>query len=333
MIPLDFNAVVGQAIEDHIGLGNKVAVIEKEILHYDILRTLHDGGYLEHLVFKGGTCLRLCFGGARFSEDLDFSGGADFDPARLAGLEDALRYHIGTHYGLQVFVAPPKLDGTTVRPIMRWVVRIVTQARLRNAPSQRIKIEIDRHRVARVAHLPLVLNYAHLAESYALFPIRVAQLEEVLTDKLIAFPMSVRERQHPRYRDIWDLRWLVDHRKVALNAELLMDKAMHRGGAGGCGGAVHDAGSPARCGFVRGISERNAPLPARGNLAGDHRAPAVLRGVRDPTTSTARNRSRKHEKRALTGVRHAASRIIESGIPKSSQIPIRRLIEKCEIPV
>ena len=229
MIPLDFNAVVGQAIEDRIGLGNKVAVIEKEILHYDILRTLHDGGYLEHLVFKGGTCLRLCFGGARFSEDLDFSGGADFDPARLAGLEDALRDHIGTHYGLQVFVAPPKLDGTTVRPIMRWVVRIVTQARLRNAPSQRIKIEIDRHRVARVAHLPLVLNYAHLAESYALFPIRVAQLEEVLTDKLIAFPMSVRERQHPRYRDIWDLRWLVDHRKVALNAELLMDKAMHRG--------------------------------------------------------------------------------------------------------
>jgi hypothetical protein len=36
--------------------------IEKEILHHDIIRTLHERGYLSRLVFFGGTNLRLCHG-------------------------------------------------------------------------------------------------------------------------------------------------------------------------------------------------------------------------------------------------------------------------------
>ncbi|CDG92427.1 hypothetical protein XBP1_330002 [Xenorhabdus bovienii str. puntauvense] len=31
--------------------------------------------------FQGGTSLSLCYGGNRFSEDLDFAGGKDFRPA------------------------------------------------------------------------------------------------------------------------------------------------------------------------------------------------------------------------------------------------------------
>ena len=50
-------------------------VIEKEILHYDILFCLDQAGLLKDLVFQGGTCLRLCYGANRFSEDLDFAGG------------------------------------------------------------------------------------------------------------------------------------------------------------------------------------------------------------------------------------------------------------------
>jgi predicted nucleotidyltransferase component of viral defense system len=43
------------------------AVIEKELLHYDILFALEKGGLLDQLVFQGGTSLRLCYGGNRFS--------------------------------------------------------------------------------------------------------------------------------------------------------------------------------------------------------------------------------------------------------------------------
>ena len=60
------------------------SVIEKELLHYDILFALEKGGLLDKLTFQGGTSLRLCYGGKRFSEDLDFAGGKDFSSAVLA---------------------------------------------------------------------------------------------------------------------------------------------------------------------------------------------------------------------------------------------------------
>ena len=50
-------------------------VIEKELIHYEIIRAMSENGFLERLCFQGGTALRLCYGSDRFSEDLDFTGG------------------------------------------------------------------------------------------------------------------------------------------------------------------------------------------------------------------------------------------------------------------
>jgi predicted nucleotidyltransferase component of viral defense system len=50
-------------------------IIEKEIIHHDILRILSEGGFLNRLTFVGGTCLRLIYGSSRYSEDLDFTVG------------------------------------------------------------------------------------------------------------------------------------------------------------------------------------------------------------------------------------------------------------------
>ena len=82
----DFLAyLVDRAMEDS-RLNGMQLVIEKEILHYDILFALERGGFLEDLVFQGGTALRLCHGAPRFSEDIDFTGGPDFGTSRLAEL-------------------------------------------------------------------------------------------------------------------------------------------------------------------------------------------------------------------------------------------------------
>lgn len=54
-----------------------LSVIERELLHYEIPQALEAKGLLEMLVFQGGTCLRLCHGADRYSEDLDFAGGPD----------------------------------------------------------------------------------------------------------------------------------------------------------------------------------------------------------------------------------------------------------------
>jgi predicted nucleotidyltransferase component of viral defense system len=59
------------------GRGHMRPVIEKELLHYDILFSLDKEGLLDILTFQGGTSLRLCYGAPRFSEDLDFAGGRD----------------------------------------------------------------------------------------------------------------------------------------------------------------------------------------------------------------------------------------------------------------
>src|SRR3989344_2914833 len=44
---------------------------EKEYLQYIFLNAISK--YFENFVFKGGTCLRICYGLERASEDLDFS--------------------------------------------------------------------------------------------------------------------------------------------------------------------------------------------------------------------------------------------------------------------
>lgn len=64
--------------------------VEKEMLHHDILRVLSGAGLLTNLTFIGGTCLRACNGSRRLSEDLDFTGSADFTRDQLAAMSDIL---------------------------------------------------------------------------------------------------------------------------------------------------------------------------------------------------------------------------------------------------
>lgn len=59
-------------------------MVEKEVMHHDILREMNNAGYLQNLTFIGGTCLRLCYGSDRLSEDLDFSGSFNFNKKRFS---------------------------------------------------------------------------------------------------------------------------------------------------------------------------------------------------------------------------------------------------------
>src|ERR1700722_17233565 len=47
----------------------------KEVIHLHLLSALSEAGVLRHVVLQGGTALRLCYGGERYSEDLDFVCG------------------------------------------------------------------------------------------------------------------------------------------------------------------------------------------------------------------------------------------------------------------
>lgn len=58
-------------------------VIEKEILHHDIMNVLVQQGVMQRLTFIGGTSLRMCYNSARLSEDLDFNAGHDLPRQKM----------------------------------------------------------------------------------------------------------------------------------------------------------------------------------------------------------------------------------------------------------
>ncbi len=105
--PEHFSTLVTKAMAAS-GHAHMRPVIEKELLHYDILFSLDREGLLDLLTFQGGTCLRLCYGSARYSEVLDFVGGPEFNSLRLMSMKDCLEQYICRRCAIEVDVKEPR---------------------------------------------------------------------------------------------------------------------------------------------------------------------------------------------------------------------------------
>ncbi len=190
-------------------------IVEKELLHYDLLRILDRGDWLNGLAFQGGTALRLCYGAPRLSEDLDFSGGREFTAERMDGVAAFLKKELAD-VGIGVEVKPPK----SVAPrrvsqgvgVSTWRIDVETEPGRRGLPKQKIKLDIDNAPTYTGEWRELAQNYGVLRDLRML--VYVQSREEILANKLVAFPTSVATRNRPRYRDVWDMRWLVSNGTV-----------------------------------------------------------------------------------------------------------------------
>lgn len=204
----DFSRLVGRVMQD-AGIAHMRPVIEKELLHCDILFCLERENLLDNLVFQGGTSLRLCRGGNRFSEDLDFAGGRDFSSAMLAGMKDCIEGYIGSRYDLEVRVKEPaelekdpKYAGLNIR---KWQVSVITAPQRKDLPQQRIKVEVANVPAYTKEAVPLQANYTFLPDGYDDTLIFAETLDEIMADKLISLSAT---QQYVRHRDVWDLGWL-----------------------------------------------------------------------------------------------------------------------------
>ncbi len=187
------------------GRATMLPVIEKELLHYEILDSLDQHGYLDHLHFQGGTCLRLCYGSERYSEDLDFAGGTAFTAAELAGIGQIIQQGITNRYGVEVRVEPPsKSQQTDPLTVDTWRISVETAPARPDLPRQRISIQVANVPAHTSQVRPLKVNYPELPASYSQTLVVAEAPEEICADKLKAFITS----GFIRYRDIWDLRWL-----------------------------------------------------------------------------------------------------------------------------
>lgn len=211
-----FDQLVDEALNRSADLATLRPVVEKELLHHDILREMGEAGLLADLTFMGGTCLRACYGSQRLSEDLDFTGGSGFQESDLASLGRVLTKRLHIRYGLPVNVSEPKKTG---RKVSTWKLMIETRPGQHHLPAQRIHLDI----CAIPSHDPrpmMLRNLYGIDLGTSGLILQAQSREEILADKIIA--LAFRENRI-KNRDLWDIAWLVQQ-GVMLPAPLIRVK-------------------------------------------------------------------------------------------------------------
>lgn len=206
--PTDFETLVARAMAEP-GRQAMRPVIEKELLHFDILFALDREGLLDDLTFQGGTSLRLCYGASRFSEDLDFAGGRDFQSDKVAAIKACIETYVSRRYRLEVTVKPPRVlchePAYAEVKVDKWQVAVVTSPSRPDLPKQRIKLEIANIPAHTRQARSLQVHYPFLPDGYSDLLVLCESLDEILADKLVSL---VNTQKYVRHRDIWDLQWL-----------------------------------------------------------------------------------------------------------------------------
>lgn len=193
-------------------------VIEKEILHHDIMDVLIKQGVMQRLTFVGGTSLRMCYNSSRLSEDLDFNGGDDFKPSDFGGLESEIQTYIQNKYETEVWVNKP--SGEQQGDTVSWKISIVKEPNRPDLPRQKMHIDVCAIPSFDIAKRPLINHYNIVVPTEGIL-VPVQSLQETLADKLIALAYRAR-RIKPR--DIWDIVWIkqrgIDLSKILVEKKL-----------------------------------------------------------------------------------------------------------------
>ncbi len=196
-----FDSLVDEALKSRTDLSLLRPVVEKELLHHDILREMSSAGLLSGLTFIGGTCLRACYGSPRLSEDLDFTGGSDFKRSDLTELGRVLKETLGTRYGLKVSVSDPIREQGKVST---WKMIVETRPGRKDLPAQRIHLDICS--IPSHDPRPMMLRTLYGVDMGTSGLILQAQSrEEILADKVIALAFRGGRIKN---RDLWDIAWL-----------------------------------------------------------------------------------------------------------------------------
>lgn len=196
-----FDELVDEALKNKLDLAPLRVVVEKELLHHDIMLALSSAGMLARLTFIGGMCLRACYASNRLSEDLDFTGGADFDRESLTELAQVLVHSLKAKYGLEVEVSEPVRDEGNVDT---WKLKVQTRPGRKDLPAQRINIDV----CSIPSYQPqpmLLLNPYGVDMGTSGLILQAETREEIYADKIVAFALRPNRIKN---RDLWDMVWL-----------------------------------------------------------------------------------------------------------------------------
>lgn len=216
-----FDQLVDEALQSQAELSPLRTVVEKELLHHDIIREMSTGGLLAGLTFIGGTCLRACYGSHRLSEDLDFTGGEDFKREQLVDLGTTLIARLKIKYGFVIQVAEPSRE---LGKVTTWKIKVVTRPQQKHLPTQRINIDICA--IPSYDRRPMLLRNPYGVDmGTAGLIIQAQSREEILADKIIALALRPNRL---KMRDLWDIAWL-KQQNIQMPMQLVQRKvADHR---------------------------------------------------------------------------------------------------------
>ena len=199
--------ILSERAEDE---GLPLQVLIKEALQVYALSEIYDQPESRHITFQGGTCLRLVYEGARYSEDVDCVTSLGIEELKplFMKVKRAL-LHLG-----------PLLEGEIEARIqkespelVRWQVRYRTA----DVPSTFVNVEFGFYPAytARVASLHIPPGLPGLP----LVLVRAEEPEEIMADKVAA----IAGRPYVKGRDIFDL-WLLQKRDIKLDHALVEKK-------------------------------------------------------------------------------------------------------------
>jgi predicted nucleotidyltransferase component of viral defense system len=202
----------------------------KETIQLHLLSALSEAGVLRHVVFQGGTALRLCYQGERYSEDLDFVCGKagsyiakiDFEKLVESALETTKKtlhreFDINPHEILLKQPPFPMAMKSDSAKVVAWQISVPI-ASLKHLPKSRIKIEF-----ANVPSYDSGPNVAKAVPGLVQMEdvvLTVESTNEILADKAVALIA----RQALKYRDVWDVWYLVNKLNAQIDRGIVANK-------------------------------------------------------------------------------------------------------------
>jgi predicted nucleotidyltransferase component of viral defense system len=207
----------------------------KEAIHLHLLSALSEAGVLQHVIFQGGAALRLCYGGERYSEDLNFVCGkagaylknVEFDNLVDKALETTKRtlqrdFDIdATQIVLKRPAQPELVKGSDVN-VAAWQI-VVPVKPTPKTPKSRIKIEFAN--VPSYDSKPLMVSVTPGLVQIQDVILNAETPSEILADKAVALIA----RTALKFRDVWDV-WFLAHKLGAIpDREMVLKKFVDYG--------------------------------------------------------------------------------------------------------
>ncbi|GFP31757.1 hypothetical protein HKBW3S42_00064 [Candidatus Hakubella thermalkaliphila] len=184
--------------------------VQKAVLTYFSQRRLFNEG-----VFQGGTALRLFYGNARHSEDLDFVFTRE-DTELFHKIETQINNLGAFAHDVFPFAEEITLKGQKKsRTFRRFTLRL-------SAPElgRVLRVNIEFANVPSRDNSLFILHYPPFNPA-----VRVESLREILADKVVAAGL----RTYIKGRDLWDIHFLAANKGVGIDLALVQQKLIDYG--------------------------------------------------------------------------------------------------------